>query len=137
MNRFEIVALDALDLLVVVDDERRRRRTIMQPARATDVRRVRRRLSGAGGGGVRGHGTSDSTAILVNRADGHRALTNGRRDPFHRATAYITGDEYAGETGLELERCAVERPPGSRRTTVCALRLRNDEAPVIARNGAA
>src|SRR5205823_1513870 len=74
-------------------------------------------------GGLEGEGQ-----VVVDEADGDRALANGRRHPFDGAEPDVADREYAGRGGLERKRGPWQRP--ARR----GVRTGHDEAPLIARD---
>jgi len=51
--------------------------------------------------------------VLVNLRDGHRPLSDGRRHPFHRARAYVTGRETRRAPSGGSSRTWIWKPPGS------------------------
>src|SRR6476660_2742717 len=75
--------------------------------------------------------------MLVDLPDGHRALTDRRRHPFHRATAHVTHREYTWPAGFQHHRLA----PGPTILVPVAIQVQRgragrDEAMVVECDGA-
>ena len=66
---------------------------------AVDRRRGRRRRTGRSRRGRRSSGGRGQ--VLVDEADGHRPLADGRGDALHRLAAHVACDEDAGQAGLQ------------------------------------
>jgi hypothetical protein len=53
---------------------------------------------------------SDLVEVVVDEADGHGALADGRGHPFDRAAAHVAGGEHASAAGLQRQRPAARLP---------------------------